>query len=141
MSLMPPLMSESRMCCYQEVTPGWSEGGAKERCCLTCPHTPCFHPFCAISHLCPGLRWLSDRWIPPVCPSVQTSHFFLLITFCLSVRRVQSTRISLFFGEILQSSCRPWRINKLPPDEEKCRLLLSRFPQAPECNFTLIMLL
>lgn len=90
--------------------------------------------------LCSGLHSLFDPWISPVCPSVQISHFFLLITFCLTVRRLVDTDLGLF-EEILRSSCRPWRINKLPPDEEKCRLLLSRFPQAPECNFTLIMLL
>lgn len=45
------------------------------------------------------------------------------------------------FAEILQVSGCPWHINKLPPDEEKCKVLLSHFPQALEYNFALIMLL
>lgn len=44
-----------------------------------------------------------------------------------------------YFARILQVLGRSWRINKLQPDEEKCSDLLSHFPQAFECNFTLIM--
>lgn len=46
-----------------------------------------------------------------------------------------------YFAKILQVSGCPWHINKLPTDEEKCKVLLSHFPEALECNFTLIMLL
>lgn len=110
-------------------------------------HMLCFHHQHTFVALPPSVRPSSALVYVFLTPgptrmSISPDQPFLPFNNILPHREatVLDTDLGLF-AEILQSSFSPWRINKLPPDEEKCRLLLSRFPQAPECNFTLIMLL
>lgn len=117
-------------------------------CCLLPPppesHTLCFHhqlPFDAAPPFRPSSAL---AYVHSLTPGSQPSVHPPFLPFNNILPHTEATVVDTdlaLFAEILQGSCRPWRINKLPPDEEKCRLLLSRFPQAPECNFTLIMLL